>query len=226
MNARARGRARGASMVEYMIILGVVALSALTAFTAFGKDAQGLAQKEGACVESMSCSGGPGYDGLSATSDRSAPGPAGDARSGPSGAWADASDLQPNMFDKLANLAAIDSGTLTPNPDSRLGAYAATAGHAPGTVGAAVHAGIGNIYAIFGTYGEERIGTVFNSAEAKALYDQPVESPASRQIAELEYAYWSRVLAEDGWSAGGRMGTSFDPGTRDWLQRKVLSPWW
>ena len=97
MRSTSRIHARGASMVEYMIILGVVALASLTAFNAFGTDARALAAKEGACVQSFACNGGPGYDGLAAGSDRPPtgdappPGNVGDARLGPSGAWADAS---------------------------------------------------------------------------------------------------------------------------------------
>lgn len=67
MNALARNRAcrvrvlrdvRGASLVEYMIILGVVALAALGAFQLFGESAQGLARREGDCVRTFQCGEG------------------------------------------------------------------------------------------------------------------------------------------------------------------------
>ena len=64
----------------------------------------------------------------------------------------------------------IDHNNLQVDLDSRLGAYFATKGYEEGTVGNAVHRAIGTIIIIFGTFGEEKIGTVFNSAEAKKLY--------------------------------------------------------
>ncbi|HMI83529.1 MAG TPA: hypothetical protein VK550_05510 [Polyangiaceae bacterium] len=41
---------RGTEFVEYMIICGVVALLAITAFTTFGKDVQNKIQEEGGKV--------------------------------------------------------------------------------------------------------------------------------------------------------------------------------
>ena len=50
-----------------------------------------------------------------------------------------------------------------------------------------------------------------------------MQSEASLRMAELEYAYWSGVLEEDPMSAGGRLGSAFDPQTRDWLQRNIFN---
>lgn len=116
-------------------------------------------------------------------------------------------------------LELIDNGELKPDPNSRLGAYAATTGYPPGTVGNAVHNAIGTIYIVFGDWFEEEIGTVFNSPEAMALYNEPVDGPASLQIAQLEWDYWRSV----GITPGGLLGSAFLPGVRDWLQRKVFS---
>lgn len=123
---------------------------------------------------------------------------------------------------RLSTLRDIDEGRVTPDPDSRLGAYAATRGHREGTVGHSVHNAIGTIYAALGTTGEERIGTVFNSPEARALYGEPVNSPASRRIAEMEHAYWSRIREQNPLSVGGNLGSLFGPGSRDFLQRQVF----
>src|SRR5207253_1978977 len=120
-------------------------------------------------------------------------------------------------------LRDVDRGKLSPDPMSRLGAYAANRGYAKGTVGHAVHDAIGTIYATFGTYGEENIGVIFNSPQAKALFADPVTSPSSRRIAEIEYAYWQRVLREDPTSGGGRLGSAFPPMVRDFLQRDVFT---
>jgi hypothetical protein len=120
-------------------------------------------------------------------------------------------------------LTQVNAGTLRPDPNSRLGAYAATAGYAAGTVGEAVHNAIGTIYVGLGTGGEEQIGTVFNSAEARALYAKPLTPETSRQIAGIEHAYWERVRAENPLSLGGNLGSFFDVGTRDFLQRHLFS---
>jgi hypothetical protein len=119
-------------------------------------------------------------------------------------------------------LDRIERGTLLPDPGSRLGAYAGTVGYPPGSVGHAVHRAIGSIYLTMGTVGEERIGTVFNSPEAIALFDKPLTRETSRQMAEMEYAYWRRRRDENGWSVGGQLGSAFNPTVRDFLQRDVF----
>jgi nucleoid-associated protein YgaU len=125
--------------------------------------------------------------------------------------------------DWLTDLQRIDAGDLTVDPKTRLGAYAATAGYRDGTVGAAVHNAIGTIYGTLGTVGEEEIGTVFNSPQARALYNKPVDSDASRQMAELEYAYWSRISDQKPDSTGGKLGSMFSPAFRDFLQQQLFS---
>ena len=86
-------------------------------------------------------------------------------------------------------LGAINDGTTTSDPESRLGAYDATKGYAKGTVGNAVPNAIGTLYTAVGTYGEQKIGRVFNLPEARAMYDQPVDSEASLRLAQLEHEY-------------------------------------
>jgi hypothetical protein len=153
----------------------------------------------------------------------SAGGAYGDGRTGVGAAAGDTTDLvDGNGINVFTTLRRVDSGELVPDPDSRLGAYAATRGYAPGTVGNSVHNAIGTIFVTFANYGQERIGRVFNSPEARALYDKPVASCAGRQMALLEYQYWRDVAAEDPWSPGGRMGSMFNPAVRDLLQRQVF----
>jgi uncharacterized protein YukE len=119
-------------------------------------------------------------------------------------------------------LDRIERGTLTPDPQTRLGAYAATVSYPPGSVGYAVHRAIGSIYLTMGTVGEERIGTVFNSAEARALFDKPLTERTSRQIAELEHRYWDSIRRQNPMSVGGQLGSLFGPDSRDFLQRHVF----
>lgn len=148
----------------------------------------------------------------------------GDDRSGAGGAARDTTDLV-DASDILVTrtLSRVDSGALTPDPDSRLGAYAAMRGYPAGTVGNAVHNAIGTIYVTFANYGQEKIGRVFNSPEARALYGQPVASCAGLQMAQLEYQYWQDVTSEDGFSPGGRMGSMFNPAVRNLLQTHVFA---
>ncbi len=124
---------------------------------------------------------------------------------------------------RLATLRRVASGELRPPRHTRLGAFAATCGYPEGTVGYAVNRAIGILYVSLGTYGEERIGTVFDSPAARVHYPNPVRSSSSRAVAQMEYDYWARVRAEDPWSAGARIATAFDPASRDWLQREVFS---
>ncbi len=154
---------------------------------------------------------------------RAADGRYGDDRVGQEGAYADDADLLAFGVPSVVLLALIDDGEYQPDPDSRLGAYAATRGYPEGTVGYAVHNAIGTIADLLGTYGQERIGRVFNSPEARALYDEPVASCAGYRMAVLEYTYWKDVLAEDPFSIGGSLGSMFDPAARDLLQRNIFN---
>jgi hypothetical protein len=120
-------------------------------------------------------------------------------------------------------LDRIDRGTLRPEPTSRLGAYAATAGYPPGSVGDAVHRAIGTIYVTLGTIGEEQIGIVFNSPEARAMFDKPLTEETSRRMAEIEYDYWRRTRDDNPLSIGGQLGSAFRPWLRDVLQREVFT---
>lgn len=52
-----RRDARGGTFVEYLSLVGVVALCSLGAFTSFGTDVQDLATREGNCVHSLNCTG-------------------------------------------------------------------------------------------------------------------------------------------------------------------------
>ena len=143
----------------------------------------------------------------------------GDEHRGKEGWWRDMNQMQPSGIDRYKHLKAIDEGKMVPDPDSRLGAYHATKGYPPGTVGNSVHRAIGGIYMGFGQFGEERIGRVFNSAEAAALFNDPVDSPSGLRMAEIEHEYWTKAKAEDPWSSGGHMGSAFKPGVRDVIQK-------
>lgn len=122
------------------------------------------------------CEQPKGADGRPLQLGRSS-GTFGDDRTGVLGAARDTGDLVDTQdWNLLRVLRNVDNGSITPDPESRLGAYAATRGYPVGTVGNSVHNAIGTIYVTFANYGQERIGRVFNSPEARALYDQPVAS--------------------------------------------------
>jgi hypothetical protein len=123
---------------------------------------------------------------------------------------------------RMRTLREVAAGQITPNPESRLGAFAATVGYPEGTVGYSVNRAIGLLYVAFGTYGEERIGTVFNSATARAHYPNRVDGPSTPIIADMEYQYWARVRREDPWAPGPTIATAFDAKTRGWLMREVF----
>ena len=122
---------------------------------------------------------------------------------------------------RITDLRLIDSGKKAPDPNSRLGAYHATKGYPEGTVGHAAHGAIGTIYATSGTVGEEKIGKVFNSQAAKALYNDPVDGPSSKKLATMEFDYWQKMKREKN-SLGGHLGSLFNPESRDWLQREFF----
>jgi len=149
---------------------------------------------------------------------RGADGWFGDGKTGP---WAAAEDLGGLLADRTV-LDRVDRGEIVPDPDSRLGAYACTHGYDPGTVGHAVHNAIGFIYLTLGTYMEEKIGRVFCSPEAKAFYNDPIDSDSSVRMGEIEHRYWDNVRKEDDWSAAGKLGAAFSPSVRDWLQANVF----
>lgn len=119
---------------------------------------------------------------------------------------------------RTEELQAIDQGRVAPAPSSRLGAYAATAGYPPGTVGHGVHGAIAAIYITLGDVGQEQIGDVFRSPQAQAEMPYPVGSPHGRAIAELEYDYWRQRRADDWLSVGGQLGSLFGPDSRAALQ--------
>ncbi len=123
---------------------------------------------------------------------------------------------------RMQTLRDVAARRVRPAPESRLGAFAATSGYPQGTVGYAVNRAIGLLYITFGTYGEERIGTVFTSGAAIRYYNDPVRGPSSQLVARMEYNYWARVKNEDPWSSGANIATAFDPKSRDWLQREVF----
>jgi hypothetical protein len=127
--------------------------------------------------------------------------------------------LIPGSAERRIDLAMADAGGEV-DPNSRLGAYQATGGYREGTVGHSAHNAIGQIYSMAGTIGEDQIGTVFNSDAARALYNQPVNSAASRQLAGMEHAYWSQQQEQG--TLGGHMGAAVSPETRDWLQRETF----
>ena len=146
----------------------------------------------------------------------SANGRYGDNRTGPTGAILDAADLvmAPSLADRTATLMQVEAGVIIPDSESRLGAFAATHGYPQGTVGHAVHLGIAAIYMSLGDAGQETIGRVFNSPEARALYSQPIDSDANLSMARAEFGYWNNVLKEDPWSMGANIATQISPELR------------
>ena len=121
------------------------------------------------------------------------------------------------------DLKRVSDDQLQVHPDSRLAAFKSTLGHQDGTVGYAANRAIGLIYVGMGTFGEEQIGQVFGSPEAQEQMALPVDSPGSRQLAQMEYDYWSSVLRENPSSSGAQVATAFSPEVRDFLQREVFS---
>ncbi len=146
----------------------------------------------------------------------------GDDRQGVGGALRDGRDFF--VFGTLSKLRKIDRGEVRPDPESRLGAYAATRGYPRGTVGFAVHRAIGAIFVTLGNLGEEKIGRVFASAQARQLYNQPVTSGAGYRMAQIEHRYWLNVYNEDRWSPGGKLGSTFSPAARYAIQIAVSAP--
>ena len=114
---------------------------------------------------------------------------------------------------RVSDLIAVAQGNLDPPQYSRLGAFKATLGYAEGTVGRGANRAIAAIYISMGTFGEDDIGDVFNSFEAMALFPQDGCGPASRQLAEIEYAYWRSQK-----TIGGLMGSAFPPSIRAAIQ--------
>jgi hypothetical protein len=121
------------------------------------------------------------------------------------------------------DLERVESGDLVPDASSRLGAYLATRGYPPGSVGEAVHRAIAAIYLTLGPLGEEQIGNVFNSAEARALYNDPIDGPSGRKIAQIEFSYWDSVRMRNPLSVGAQLAVLFDVDTRVWLQERFSS---
>lgn len=119
---------------------------------------------------------------------------------------------------RAANLAMVESGAVTPDRSSRLGAFRATAGNERGTTGRAAHNAIGGIYLALGTFGQDQIGNVFNSSQARELFDQPLSNGSSRRLATVEHGYWDRQRRESG-TSGGYMGSAFSPAARDTIQQ-------
>ncbi|MEM9460070.1 MAG: hypothetical protein AAGF11_38195 [Myxococcota bacterium] len=127
------------------------------------------------------------------------------------------------MAKRWHDLKRVSEDKLQVHPDSRLAAFKSTLGHQDGTTGYAANRAIGLIYIGMGTFGEEQIGQVFGSPEAQEQMAQPVDSGASRQLAQMEYDYWSSVLNENPGSSGARIATAFNPDVRDFLQKEVFS---
>jgi hypothetical protein len=236
LRARLRHTQRGTAIIEVLAIVAVVLTLGGFALFTLGTASETQAQREAACIESLACGPGNGRaatlpndllgaSGADPDIGRGADGRFGDGRTGIEGAARDLIDQQRGRIEDglpWTMLGKIDRGEIVPNPDSRLGAYAATGGYPPGTVGHAVHNAIGTIYVALGNLGEENIGRVFNSPEARALYNDPVDSPSGRQMAEIEVRYWENVKKEDPHSAGGNLGSAFPAGARDFLQRNIF----
>ncbi len=119
---------------------------------------------------------------------------------------------------RAVNLALVESGAVTPDRSSRLGAFQATSGNERGTTGRAAHNAIGGIYLALGTFGQDQIGNVFNSSQARELFDQPLSNGSRRRLAEVEHGYWDRQRRESG-TSGGYMGSAFSPAARDTIQQ-------
>lgn len=125
-----------------------------------------------------------------------------------------------NMLTQAKKLSTMGTQAAKPSEKSDLG-KPSFLNRLVDVTGSAAVAAIGTIYATLGTVGEEKIGTVFNSEQAKALYDQPVDGPASKKLAQMEFDYWNKMKKEKN-SVGGHLGSLFNPSSRDWLQREFF----
>jgi hypothetical protein len=114
-------------------------------------------------------------------------------------------------------LYQIDHGKLTPKLSTRIGAYYGTKGYLEGTIGNVTHHAVGTLYMIFGSIGEDDVGTLFNTPKAKALYPQPINSPATEEFNQLEVKYW-----ETQHNAGGLMASMFTPSVRKWIEYQIF----
>jgi len=52
---------------------------------------------------------------------------------------------------------------------------------------------------------------------------KPVDSGASRMLAQQEYEYWESVRRSNPSAGGAQIATAFSPEVRDFLQREVFS---
>lgn len=81
-----RRRTRGATLVETLAVVGVIALASLAAYVGFGDSIRGTTQREAACVQTFSCGGGSNGGG---TAGMAGPSTAGDSSQGSQG-WGSA----------------------------------------------------------------------------------------------------------------------------------------
>ncbi|AKU94763.1 hypothetical protein AKJ09_01427 [Labilithrix luteola] len=61
-----RRRSLGATLVETLAVVGIVALAAIAAYVGFGDSIRGTTQREAACVQTFSCGGGSNAGGTAA----------------------------------------------------------------------------------------------------------------------------------------------------------------
>lgn len=121
---------------------------------------------------------------------------------------------------RAAELIGVRTGLINPPDDSRLGAYEATRGHERGTVGRGANNSIGAIYMLMGTYGQDRIGNVFNSQQAQQTLPHSVRSSANGELARTEFGYWQNQRDTQG-TEGGVMGSLFSPTVREGIQQMM-----
>jgi len=114
-------------------------------------------------------------------------------------------------------LYQMDHDKYTPELSTRAGAYYGTKGYKEGTIGNVAHHAIGTLIVIFGSFGEDDVGTLFNSQRMKNLYPKPINSPESEEFNLLEYKYWKTKH-----DAGGVMASMFPPFVRKLIEYGVF----
>ena len=116
MDLRLPSRARGASLVEYLLVVGLVALAALGAYSQFGASAQSLSGREAECVRTFSCGPGTDYPSAALPTEGAKATPAGDPLRA---AWDNANGVLADAEDRVARAQAaleIAGGTRSRAP--------------------------------------------------------------------------------------------------------------
>ncbi|MBP9205884.1 MAG: hypothetical protein KBG28_18055, partial [Kofleriaceae bacterium] len=116
----------------------------------------------------------------------------------------------------VANLVSTYAGWSTPDPNSRLGVVAQTAGYETGTVGSVVNTVAAALYTVAGPIGEGNFGQFLQQPEVAEKLGQTVTPETSADWAQTEYGYWNQETG-----LAGALGSVFGPEIRDTIQQGI-----